>query len=93
MEFGDTLHNLRTRAGKSRYRLWQLTGLDQSYLGRLEKGEKKPSPNTVMMLGLALVHGCTEITCDDIDDLLLAGRELPQGHANRLPGLPLLHHC
>lgn len=77
MEFGNTLQNMRTRVGKSRYRLWQLTGLDQSYLGRLEKGEKKPSRNTVMMLGLALVHGCTEITCDDIDELLLSAGYAP----------------
>lgn len=77
MEFGNTLHNLRTRAGKSRYRLWQLTGLDQSYLSRLEHGEKNPSRNTVMLLGLALVHGCTEITCDDIDELLLAAGYAP----------------
>ena len=77
MEFGDKLYNLRAKAGKSRYRLWQLTGLDQSYLGRLEKGEKNPSRNTVMLLGLALVHGCDEITCDDIDDLMLAAGYAP----------------
>lgn len=77
MNFGDTLQNLRTRAGKSRYRLWQLTGLDQAFLARLEKGEKNPSRNTVIMLGLALVHGCDEITCDDVDELLLAAGYAP----------------
>jgi transcriptional regulator with XRE-family HTH domain len=77
MNFGDTLHNLRTRAGKSRYRLWQLTGLDQAFLARLEKGEKNPSRNTVMLLGLALVHGCNKIMCDDIDELLLAAGYAP----------------
>jgi len=77
MNFGDNLRNLRTRAGKSRYRLWQLTGLDQAFLGRLEKGEKNPSRNTVMLLGLALVHGCNEITCDEIDELLLAAGYAP----------------
>jgi len=77
MNFGDTLRNLRTRAGKSRYRLWQLTGLDQAFLARLEKGEKNPSRNTVMLLGLALVHGCNEITCDEIDELLLAAGYAP----------------
>ena len=77
MNFGDTLSKLRTRAGKSRYRLGQLTGLDQAFLARLEKGEKNPSRNTVCLLGLALVHGCTEITCDDIDELLLVAGYAP----------------
>jgi transcriptional regulator with XRE-family HTH domain len=77
MSFGDNLRSLRARTGKSRYRLWQLTGLDQAFLARLEKGEKNPSPNTVMMLGLALVHGCTVITCEDIDELLLAAGYAP----------------
>ncbi|MFC1870816.1 helix-turn-helix domain-containing protein [Chloroflexota bacterium] len=77
MNFGDTLRNLRTRAGKSRYRLWQLTSLDQAFLGRLEKGQKNPSRNTVLLLGLALVHGSSEITCDEIDELLLAAGYAP----------------
>jgi len=77
MNFGDSLRKLRIRAGKSRYRLWQLTGLDQAFLARLEKGEKNPSRNTVVLLGLALVYGCTEITCDDIDELLLVAGYAP----------------
>jgi transcriptional regulator with XRE-family HTH domain len=77
MKFGDILCNLRTRAGKSRYRLGQLTGLDQAFLARLEKGVKNPSRNTVILLGLALVHDCKEITCDDIDELLLAAGYAP----------------
>ncbi len=77
MNFGDNLRYFRTRASKSRYRLWQLTGLDQAFLARLEKGEKNPSRNTVMLLGLALVHGCNEITCEEIDELLLAPGYVP----------------
>jgi transcriptional regulator with XRE-family HTH domain len=75
--FGETLLKLRMKAGKSRYRLWQLTGLDQAFLSRLEKGKKNPSRNTVLMLGLALVHGCIQITCDDIDQLLLSAGYAP----------------
>ncbi len=30
-----------------------------------------------MLLGLALVHGCNEITCDEIDELLLAAGYAP----------------
>jgi transcriptional regulator with XRE-family HTH domain len=77
MNFGDTLHKLRTKSGKSRYRLWQLTGLDQAFLSRLEKGEKNPSRNTVMLLGLALVHGCNVIACEEIDELLLVAGYAP----------------
>ena len=77
MNFGEKLHNFRTKAKKSRYRLWQLTGLDQAYLSRLEKGKKNPSRNTVLLLGLALVHDCSEVTCQDIDELLLLAGYAP----------------
>jgi len=77
MDFGDKLQYLRKISGKSRYQLWQLTGLDQAFLSRLEKGQKNPSRNTVMLLGLALVHNCSEITCDEIDELLLAAGYAP----------------
>lgn len=76
-KFGDNLRRLRIKAGKSRYRLWQLTGLDQAFLGRLEKSEKNPSRNTVMLLGLALIHGCSQITCEEIDQLLLSAGYAP----------------
>jgi len=77
MNFGDNLQQLRKKAGKSRYQLWQLTSLDQAFLLRLENGQKNPSRNTVMLLGLALVYGCSEITCDEIDELLLAAGYAP----------------
>lgn len=82
MNFGENLHYLRAKAGKSRYRLWKITGLDQAFLSRLEKGEKRPSRNTVILLGLALVHSCTEITCQDIDELLLMAGYAPLRDAN-----------
>ena len=71
MSFSETLERLRKRTGKSRYQLWKLSGLDQAFISRLEKGEKNPSRSTVIRLGLALVHGSTEVSCDDIDELLL----------------------
>lgn len=77
MNFGDSLCRLRKRAGKTRYGLWRLSGLDQAFLSRLEKGEKNPSRNTVLLLGLALMHGCTEVSCDDVDELLLAANYAP----------------
>jgi transcriptional regulator with XRE-family HTH domain len=83
MNFGDRLKYLREKAEKSRYQLWKISGLDQAFLARLEKGEKNPSRNTVILLGLALVHGCTEITCDDIDGLLLAADYAPLRDTSR----------
>lgn len=77
MEFAQGLRSLRLRAGKSRYQLWKLTGLDQAYLGRLEKGEKNPSRNTVILLGLALVHDCNVVSCEDVDELLLGAGYAP----------------
>lgn len=77
MNFAYKLRVLRTKAEKSRYRLWQLTGLDQAFLLRLEKGEKNPSRNTVILLGLALMHDCGKISCDEIDELLLSAEYAP----------------
>ena len=77
MEFSKYLGNLRSKTSKSRYHIWKLTGLDQSFLLRLEKGEKNPSRNTVLLLGLALVHGSHEITCEEIDQLLLLAGYAP----------------
>jgi transcriptional regulator with XRE-family HTH domain len=76
-KFSETLYILRTRTGKSRYRLWQLTGLDQAFLSRLETGEKNPSRNTVLLLGLALVHDCNQISCNDVDELLISAGYAP----------------
>ena len=39
-EFSGTLKRLRSKSGKSRYRLAQFSGLDEAYLLRLESGER-----------------------------------------------------
>jgi transcriptional regulator with XRE-family HTH domain len=78
MTFGETLKTLRVRAGKSRYRLAQYTGLSQAYLMRLENGERaNPSRDVVLMLGLALVENSESVAIWDIDDLLLSGGYAP----------------
>ena len=77
MEFAKVLKKLRLKSGKSRYELSKLTALDQSFLGRLETGEKNPSRNTVLKLSLALVHNNSSITLDDIDELLMAAEFAP----------------
>ena len=40
-EFSGTLRRLRSKSGKSKYRLAQYTGLDEAYIGRLESGERQ----------------------------------------------------
>ena len=71
--FAETLKRLRLRAGKSRYRLAQYSGIDQAYLLRLESRERtNPSRDIVIMLALALVENCQNISVHDVEDLLLA---------------------
>ena len=77
-EFSRRLLALRTKSGKSRYKIAQYSGLDGSYVHRLESGEKRnPSRDTVMKLGFALVAGCSEVTMDDVNALLLAAGYAP----------------
>ena len=78
VSFSETLRTLRLKSGKSRYRLAHYTGLSETYLMRLEKGERaNPSRDVVLMLGLALVErsDCVEIW--DIDSLLLSAGYAP----------------
>ena len=77
MEFNRTLEKLRKKAGKSRYRLAQLSGLDESFIGRLETGEKNPSRNTIILLGMALLYNCDSISVYDIDGLLMDAEYAP----------------
>ena len=44
MAFGVTLAELRLKTGKSRYRLAESTGIDQTYIQRLENGKKTTPP-------------------------------------------------
>ena len=78
MTFAETLKKLRTRAGKSRYRLAQFSGLNQAYVLRLEIGERgNPSRDVVLMLGFALVEGSDSLGIWDIDELLMSAEYSP----------------
>ena len=78
MTFGTTLRALRLKAGKSRYRLARFSGIDESYLLRLERGERKnPSRNIVIRLGLALLAKSDALTMEDIEELLFAADYAP----------------
>ena len=78
MTFGDKLKALRSKAGKSRYRLGQFSGIDQAYLLRLETGQmNRPSREVVTMIALALVEDSQSVHIEDIDELLLAAGYSP----------------
>ena len=78
MSFAGTLKRLRIKAGKSRYQLWKFSGIDQSYISKLENGGKvNPSRSTVVLLGMGLLHACDEIDLSDIEELLLAADFAP----------------
>ena len=77
MTFAQTLRAIRLKAGLSRYRIAQTSGLDQAYVLRLETGERgKPSRDVVLMLGLALMQA-QAVTIHDVDELLLAADYAP----------------
>lgn len=57
LDFSRRLRALRQAAGISIYRLAQLTGLDRSYLGTLERGTKAPSLETASVIAQALGRG------------------------------------
>ena len=76
--FSVLLRDLRERAGKSRYRLAQFSGLNEAYLLRLETGERhRPTRDTVVKLALALVADSPSVGLDDVNELLLAGEHAP----------------
>ena len=78
MSFAETLKRLRIKAGKSRYQLWRFSGIDQSYIAKLETGDKvNPSRSTVVLLGMGLLHACDEIDLYDIEELLLSADFAP----------------
>ena len=78
MSFAETLKELRKKAGKSRYRLAQWSGLSEAYLLRLETGERaNPSRDVVLMLAFALVAESAKIDLFDIEELLWSAGYAP----------------
>lgn len=78
LSFAETLKRLRIKAGKSRYKLAQWSGLSETYIMCLENGERaNPSRDVVLMLALALVTNSDSIDLFDIRDLLLSALYAP----------------
>ena len=76
--FSATIKGLRTKTGKSRYRLAKDAHLDEAYFHRLETGERNnPSRDVVVKLGFALAFGNLAVTLDDLNQLLLSACYAP----------------
>ena len=76
--FSVLLRDLRERSGKSKYQLAQFSGINEAYLSRLETGERyRPTRDTVVKLGLALVADSSSITLHDVNELLLSAEHAP----------------
>ena len=78
MDFSETMTRLLERSGKSKYRVAELSGLDEGYLGRLESGNRlNPSRDIVFRIGLALAQETTEISRHDVNALLMSAGYAP----------------
>ena len=76
--FSEQLRMLRHKARKSKYRVAQYSGIDQSYILRLENGEKaNPSRDVVLMLAFALARNSDAVGIDDVEELLWAAGYAP----------------
>ena len=86
-EFSRTFKRLRSKSGKTRYKLAQYSGLDEAYVLRLESGERQnPSRDTVMKLCLALVADSAAVSIHDVNELILASGFAPlRGRGESVP--------
>lgn len=53
-EIGNRIRQLRNRKGFSQEKLAELSNLNTSYIGQIERGEKNPSVDTVYSIANAL---------------------------------------
>jgi transcriptional regulator with XRE-family HTH domain len=53
-QLGEAIGCLRSDAGLSRLRVAQAAGIDDTYLGRIEDGDARPSTETLVRIGLVL---------------------------------------
>lgn len=86
-EFSKTLKSLMEKCGKTRYRLAQCSEVDEAYISRLVKGDKRsPSRDIVLKLALGLMQGPSSVTIDDVDELLLSAGHAPlRGRGEKPP--------
>ena len=88
MKFAKTLKKLRSKAKMTRYALARESGVDPTYLARLERGEKvRPGRQLVLGIGQALLDNSGKISLEDVDRLLKAAGygPLPRNRVSILP--------
>ncbi len=67
-KIGARIRQARKEKGYSQERLAELCGISDTYLGRLERGEKQPSLDTLVRLTECLGVSLTDLLID-LDDL------------------------
>ncbi len=73
MKFAKALKKSRTKARMTCYALARDSGVDPTYLGKLERGKKvRPSRFLILRIGQALLDNSGEISLEDVDRLLKA---------------------
>ena len=88
MNFAKTPKKLRTKAKMTRYALARESGVDPTYLARLERGEKvRPCRPLVLRIGQALLDNSGKISLEHVDLLLKAAGygPLPRNHVSIVP--------
>ena len=88
MSFAKTLKKSRKKAKMTVYALARNSGVDATYLARLESGEKvRPGRQLVLRIGQALLDNSGKISLDDVDRLLKAAGfgPMPRNRVSILP--------
>ena len=67
-KIGGRIRQARKEKGYSQERLAELCGISDTYLGRLERGEKQPSLDTLVRLTECLGVSLTDVLVD-LDDV------------------------
>ena len=94
MEFNAMLKRLRVKAGKSRYKLAQWSGLSEAYLLRLENGERtNPGRDVVLLIALALVYNSPSVDVYDIEELMLSANYAPLRKRGDVEALKSTGNC
>jgi transcriptional regulator with XRE-family HTH domain len=85
--FLDFLKALRERAGLTQIELSYKAGLSETYYGKIESGERRPSPRVV----LELLHALAATTLEEQQAIrLFAESRLPSVFLERLAPRPLM---
>ena len=78
MKLAKLLKKLRKKTKLTCYALARVANVDPTYLGRLERGERRhPSKEFLLRLGKALWDNSPKISRKDIDRLLKAAGHSP----------------